>query len=91
MHMAFLSQNKKIALSALSLFLLSLTSMVLFLSDLGGEHAKTDVLGAGDAAHSVQEANAEAEYRALLSDTELPILVIDSEGKVVFVVGKSDG
>lgn len=84
MHMAFLSQNKKIALSAISLFLLSLTSMVLFLSDLGGEYAKTDVLGAGEDAHGVQVANAEAGYRAILSDTELPILVIDIEGKVVF-------
>ncbi len=84
MHMSFLSQNKKIALSAISLFVLSLTSMVLFLSDLGGDYAKTDVLGAGDSAHVAVEANAEAVYRAVLDDTDLPVLVIDHEGKVVF-------
>lgn len=84
MHMSFLSQNKKIALSAISLFLLSLTSMVLFLSDLGGDYAKTDVLGAGDKAHEVHEEDVEDSYRSRLSNTELPIVVIDPEGKVVF-------
>lgn len=82
--MTFLSQNKKIALSAVALFVLSLTSMILFLSDIGGGYAKTDVLGAGTAAHGAIEENAEILYRKQLDDTKLPIVVIDSEGNVKY-------
>lgn len=84
------SQNNKIAISAIAVFLASFSLMLFFLGDKGGEltHVKTDVLrieGIEEAnGESIQNIDLEAAYREYLGNMEDPIFVTDADGTFIF-------
>ncbi|MBI4975235.1 PAS domain S-box protein [Candidatus Peregrinibacteria bacterium] len=91
-----LSQNKKIAISAVSLFLVSFSGVVLFLqnSEKGLDEVKTDVTHAGaetdtketnvSEEKAPQKETAESKYRKILNSTKDLIVVIDGGGTIKF-------
>lgn len=81
------SQNNKIAISAIAVFLASFSLMLFFLGDKGGElnHVKTDVLQIEETdGKSIQNIDLEAAYREYLGNMEDPIFVTDADGTFVF-------
>ncbi len=91
--MLTLSQNKKIAISAVALFLMSFMGMLFFLENNGAEiengHVNIlDVGGHGDDENGegaeVIVIDPETMYRSYLGDTENPIFVMNAEGEIVF-------
>ncbi|MFA5820649.1 MAG: PAS domain-containing protein [Candidatus Gracilibacteria bacterium] len=87
--MLTLSQNKKIAIAAVAVFIVSFSGVMFVLSGGSGEVA-TNVLesGGGDEhgeAVVEDKASLEKEYRELLGDEENAIFVTDSEGHFEFV------
>lgn len=84
------SQNNKIAISAIAVFLASFSLMLFFLGDKGGElnHGKTDVLqieGVEESGgKSIKNIDLEATYREYLGNMEDPIFVTDANGTFTF-------
>lgn len=81
------SQNNKIAISAIAVFLASFSLMLFFLGDRGVElkHGKTDVLQIEETAgESIQNIGLEATYREYLGNMEDPIFVTDANGTFTF-------
>lgn len=81
--MIILSQNKKIALCAGFVFVISFATMVFFLDNQGGsfEHAAVDVIHAEE---NTQVENEEAKFRKIADNQEDPLIVINTEGKIEF-------
>ncbi len=79
-----LSQNKKIAISAIALFLVSFSSMLFFLENHEGEldSGHVNILEASNHEDLAAEDDPEAIYRSYLGDQESPIFVVDAEGKI---------
>jgi PAS domain S-box-containing protein len=84
------SQNNKIAVSALAVFLASFSLMLFILGGKGGEfsHGGTNVLQS-DRAHEesaveIDPLNLEATYRVYLSNFNDPIFVTSPEGRIRF-------
>lgn len=90
--MLTLSQNKKIAISAIALFLVSFMGMLFFLKNNGTEiengHVNIlEVGGHGEEGASETEIiviDPETMYRDYLDGTENPIFVVNAEGEIVF-------
>lgn len=85
--MLTLTQNKKIAISAISLFLVSFTSMLFFLKNNGTDlnNGQTNVVGSNEYnSEQTEEVNEESVYRGYLGNEESPIFVVNTEGKIVF-------
>jgi PAS domain S-box-containing protein len=85
--MLTLSQNKKIAISAIALFIVSFTIMLFFLEKNGNDldHGQVDILDVtGHEDVEAEENDPEAIYREYLADEENPIFVIDAEGTIQF-------
>ncbi|NIA01858.1 MAG: PAS domain-containing protein [Nitrospirae bacterium] len=92
--MLTLSQNKKIAISAIALFLMSFMGMLFFLENNGAdiEGGNVSILEAGGRGEKVEGEDGveviiidpETMYRAYLSDTEYPIFVVNAEGEIIF-------
>lgn len=81
------SQNNKIAISAIAVFLASFSLMLFFLGDKGGDlnHGKTDVLQIEETnGESIQNIDLEATYREYLGNMEDPIFVTDANGTFTF-------
>jgi len=85
-----ISQNKKIIISAFGLFVVALTSMILFLTNATPEHSEANVLGSqhgvlqhGDE-NSMSLDNLEATYRKEIEDDKSPFFVINTDGKFTF-------
>ncbi len=85
-----LSQNKKIAISAISLFLISFTSMLFFLKNNGDDLSDGQANVAGSNGHQTEQteqaevADKETVYRGYLGNEENPIFVVNTEGTIVF-------
>lgn len=80
-----ISQNKKIAISAIGVFVVSFMAMLFFLSNSSsdGGNLKTNVLHANkDEAHDLNEP--EAAYREYIDDSRAPIVVTNPEGEVLY-------
>lgn len=92
--MLTLSQNKKIAISAVALFLMSFMGMLFFLENNGAEvengHVNILEVGGhgdnddGEEGTEVVVIDPETMYRSYLDDTEDPIFVINAEGEIIF-------
>lgn len=85
--MLTLTQNKKIAISAISLFLVSFAGMLFFLKNNGNEleQGKTNVLeSTKHGTEQVAEIDQESIYREYIGSEENPIFVVNAEGNVVF-------
>jgi len=90
---SFISQNRKIAISALAIFVMSFSAMLMFLQGPGGDlnEAHTNVLGAhgGETSGHVEEDTHESsggEYLKILEVEEsLSFFVADPEGVMTFV------
>jgi PAS domain S-box-containing protein len=91
--MLTLSQNKKIAVSAVALFLMSFMGMLFFLENNGAEiesgHVNILEVGGhggedGEEGAEVIVIDPETNYRSYLGDTDDPIFVINAEGEIVF-------
>ncbi|MFH1283968.1 MAG: PAS domain-containing protein [Candidatus Peregrinibacteria bacterium] len=82
--MLTLSQNKKIAISAIAIFAVSFMFMLFFLETGGIQTTtiQTDAVHVNES--SIAEASLEAAYREYLSDKDAPMVVIDVEGKVKY-------
>lgn len=92
--MLTLSQNKKIAISAIALFLMSFMGMLFFLVNNGAgvENGHVNILEVGG--HGVEAGeegdveviviDPETMYRGYLDNTEDPIFVMNAEGQIVF-------
>lgn len=76
-----LSQNRKIAITAVSLFIVSFSVMLFFLKTDGNTHdaLKTNVLHSAEEA-VVEEVDVEAKYRAEMEGAGGSIFVINAEG-----------
>jgi PAS domain-containing protein len=87
--MLTISQNNKIAISALALFLVSFASIVFFLENGGTnlDSSHVNVLHSTDHGNSsdIPEADPEAFYRGRIGDIGSPIIVIDAEAKITFL------
>lgn len=80
-----LSQNRKIAITAVSLFIVSFSVMLFFLKTDGNTHdaLKTNVLHSGGEQTEeavVEEVDVEAKYRAEMGGGTDPLFVINAEG-----------
>lgn len=82
------SENNKIAISAVAVFIVSFSLMFTFLSDSDGKlnSAKTDVLDAGSGHGETEntETDQETDYRTALENYSDPIFVTNSEGVFKF-------
>ncbi len=85
--MLTLSQNKKIAIAAVAVFMVSFSGVMFFLGDKSDEVA-TNVLESGGehGGEAVKEdkADMEKDYRELLGDEENAVFATDSEGRFEF-------
>jgi PAS domain S-box-containing protein len=83
-----LTQNRKIAITAVALFLLSFAFMLFFLKNGGeGSHSQVDVLGAGNHGEESSEVDMESFYREYTEGNQLePIFVTNTEGIVSYSV-----
>ena len=83
--MTHLSQNKKIAFSALGLFLVSFVMMALFLKNSGDlGHGEANVLGAHEAGAEISvegKPTEKTDFAKLIGETTDPVLVTNAEGK----------
>lgn len=86
-NMLKLSQNKKIALSAIALFLVSFSLMLFFLNN-GFEstnHSQVNVLEInGHAGYSSEAVDLEMSYRNYLKDPNAPFFVTDATGEIKY-------
>jgi|WetSurMetagenome_2_1015567.scaffolds.fasta_scaffold61832_3 PAS domain S-box-containing protein len=78
----FFRQNRNILIVALSVFIVSMTALMLFLNNggQGGSELQTDVLQTG----TVDTAAVETNYRNILEGGEDPFAVIKLDGHIVF-------
>jgi len=85
-----LSQNKKIALSAIAIFLVTFVFMLLFLETSSHEdqHAAisghADVIGADHQTEDEGSIDLEAHYRSVADNSTLPIFATDIEGRILY-------
>ena len=92
--MLTLSQNKKIAISAIALFLMSFMGMLFFLENNGAdiEDGNVSILEAAGHGEKVEGEDRvemliidpETMYRDYLNGTEDPIFVVNAEGEIIF-------
>lgn len=91
-----LSQNKKIALSALGVFIISFVTMLFFLKSSAftsmGDIEANILQSGGHESESKEDLNesgkgeeAEAGYRGYLHETDEPLVVTNSEGKIEYI------
>jgi len=78
----FFRYNKNILLVASSVFMVSMTSLLLFLNteNGGSQEMKADVVGTG----SVQSEEVETKYRTLFNNQEDPVVVLGLDGNISF-------
>ncbi len=76
------SQNKKIAVSAIALFIMSFTMMLFVLenADNSNSHNKADVLHVGEQAKE----DLDAKYKEYVQDQDAPMFVTDAEGNILY-------
>lgn len=84
-----LSQNRKIAISAIAVFIVSFSAMLAFLGNGSGSHenGQTDVLNVDEehgASYTNSEYSVEEDFRSTLDNTTDPIFATDSEGVFEF-------
>lgn len=88
------SQNKKIAISAISIFIISFSIMVFFLKnspkDAGKEGQANVIHSTENSTESTSEGSkgavdTEKTYRSYLKNTKNPIFVVDTEDKFIYV------
>jgi|GEM_PF-2410715 len=81
----FFRQNRNILVVALSVFIVSMTALMLFLNTPGkdGTELKTDVLQSDSGGTATTEAN----YRNLFESGEDPFAVIKLDGHIIFTSG----
>ncbi len=81
--MPILTQNRKIALAAVMLFVLSFMGMLFYLENASMEfdHGQTAVMHATEA---TGELSAEDKYRSYFDNKENPVFTVNIEGKIVF-------
>lgn len=88
-----LTQNKKIAISAVALFAISFAVMLIFLGSNGGnfDAGFTNVLGAGESetqsetkTETKTEAKTEVPYSKYIEDLKAPFFVANMSGDVVY-------
>lgn len=81
----FFRHNKNILLVASSVFITSMTSLLLFLNTEGGgsQELKADVVGTG----SVHSEEMETKYRELFNNHEDPVVVLGLDGNISFASG----
>lgn len=77
--MSKLSENKKIAICAIAIFIVSFSTMLFFLDEGGqkNDHTQTNVLELDQK----QELSPEEKYQSYLKEQDSPFFVVDSEGK----------
>ncbi|MDA1060464.1 MAG: PAS domain S-box protein [bacterium] len=86
--MSKISQNNKIAISVLAIFMVSFSIMLFFLGDTGGiDYKKADVLDSGahsSVEESVSDKDLGAIFSAHLENTSDPSFLTDAKGKIEF-------
>jgi len=84
--MLTLSQNKKIAISAIALFFVSFAAMIFFLENNGEkvDHGQVNILDVGEHSEEIKVIDPETMYREYLGDEENPVFVMNAEGAVMF-------
>ena len=95
--MEFLTQNKKIAISAVAIFMVSFTAVLFFFGQPGNDVSvtSTDVLSHDGGEHGEDSEHAEegheeeedhgSSYAEYLEDAETPHFATDAEGKFTYV------
>ena len=78
----FFRHNKNILLVASSVFITSMTSLLLFLNTEGGgsQELKADVVGTGQ----VHSGEVETKYRELFHNQDDPVVVLGLDGNITF-------
>lgn len=84
--MVSLSQNKKIAISALALFLISFVLMLIFLENkhFGTDPNQANVFNIGSHHSPKTEPGIDELYKAYLTDRDAPFFVSNPEGKIKY-------
>lgn len=89
--MLTLSQNKKIAITAIALFLVSFVAMLFFLENNGNDsdHGQVNILDVGGHGEEVVVIDPETMYREYMGGTENPLFVINADGQIIFATDDS--
>ncbi len=84
--MLTLSQNKKIAITAIALFLISFAAMLFFLENNGEDsnHGQVNILDVGGHGEEVVVIDPETMYREYMGGTENPVFVMNADGQITF-------
>lgn len=84
--MLTLSQNKKIAITAIALFLVSFAAMLFFLENNGEDsnHGQVNILEVGGHGGEVVVIDPETMYREYMGGTENPVFVMNADGQIIF-------
>ncbi len=84
--MITLSQNKKIAITAIALFLVSFVAMLFFLENNGEDssHGQVNILEVGGHGGEIVVIDPETMYREYMGGTENPVFVMNADGQIIF-------